>query len=124
MKKFILISIIAVAAMGMIGCGEDDGTKADIRWTNSVGTGEAVYDIQWAGSKSIQTWNPGAANALADNATNDFKGVEDLTGEGSCLDLSTGGDNTINIEGDPDGGSYTIPENSATTLVIDNLAKK
>jgi hypothetical protein len=26
MKKFILISIIAVAAMGMIGCGEE-GTR-------------------------------------------------------------------------------------------------
>jgi len=122
-KKFIFISMLAIAAFGVIGCGEEDGTVADIRWTNGL-VGNSVYDIQWTGNKGVQTWNAGAANALAETQTNDFKGVEDLTGEGSCVDTDSGGDNTIWVQGDADGGSYTVSENSAETLVIQSIAKK
>jgi len=55
MKKLILISMIAIAALGVIGCGEDDESKADLKWTNT--TTSDLKDIVWtSGGKVDQAW--------------------------------------------------------------------
>ena len=124
MKKFMVILIFAVAATGIIGCGDTgDDSKADIKWKNGLTT-DSVHDITWTGATASTTWNEGTTNLLAAGLTNNFKGVKDLTGESSCIAASDGNDYTITVQGDADGGSYTVPENSAEILVIDSITVK
>lgn len=130
MKKFILISIIAVAAMGMIGCGEDDGTSADLRWINKHGTD--VTDIQWmSDSNENQKWSGTFANLAPTN----YQGISKLNGSGECIfaDGTAGGlpqpielvDTDPAVEGVAVNGtnSVVISENAAATLVIGAIGK-
>ena len=121
MKKFMVILIFAVAAMGITGCGDTgDDSKADIRWTNGASSG-AVTEIAWTGATAATTWNE--TTPLADGATNDFKGIKDLTGTSTCVNDS-GSDCDIKVEADADGGAYTVAENAAETLVIETITAK
>ena len=123
MKKLLFFVMFAVTAAGFTGCFSDDssdGTKADIRWTNSAGSG-SVTEIAWVGTAGATTWNE--TTPLAEGATNDFKGVKDLTGTSTCLNES-GADCDIKVEGDADGGAYTVAENSTDTLVIGTITAK
>jgi len=121
MKKFMAILIFAVAAMGITGCGDTgDDSKADIKWTNGAGSGP-VTEIAWTGATATTTWNE--TTPLADGATNDFKGIKDLTGTSTCLNDS-GADCDIKVEADADGGAYTVAENVTETLVIETITAK
>lgn len=125
MKKFILISIIAVAAMGMIGCGEEDGTKADLRWKNKYSNN--VSTIKWiSNSKEDQTWDGTYDTTL--NSTTGYRGINELSGSGECLFAGGSGvpeeielDNTdperegIAVDGNQ---NVVITENAAATLII------
>lgn len=126
MKKIILISMIAIAAMGMIGCGEDDESKADVKWTNNSGT--AIKDIVWiSGGKTDQVW-AGDVSATTGSETA-FKEIKELAGEGDCVD-SEGAAATITL--DPSstgvaatsGSSAVIIENATANLIISGVAKK
>jgi len=126
MKKLIFISMIAVAAMGMIGCGEDDGTKADLRWNNESGGG--VYDVKWVSSGTVnQSWSGDLTDNNTDTDVSDFKGITSLTGQGECLDVD---DRTTGSEGTPydisiDGAlSHTVAENATETLNISGISAK
>lgn len=131
MKKFILISMIAVAAMGMIGCGEDDKTKADLRWGND--SGDNIQNIKWlkADRSEDQSWD----GTLADTNYSSFKGISSLNGYADCLDkdgdpanvtLATTGSTGLTSSGFSSigGDSATIQEDAAAVLVIDVVAKK
>lgn len=121
MKKFIMVSMIAlIAAFGFIGCGQEDNTKADIKWTNTATNINPVTDITWVKSSKIdQTWNGTIDN---DGSETDSKGVSELVGSGECFI----GAAPAEIEIDPasegvattDGFSATIEENAAANLLI------
>lgn len=128
MKKFILISIIAVAAMGMIGCGEEDKTKADLMWRNSDPT-DTVNTIQWVNNgKADQTWD---GNCTAGGGETAFKGIEELAGQGECFIGSSPASITLDttastgvVSGTISTNSAVIQENAAAVLVIQSAAKK
>lgn len=126
MKKFILFSMITIAAIGMIGCGEDDDSKADVKWTNNSGV--AVKDIVWiSGGKTDQVWT-GDLSATAGSETV-FKEIKELAGEGDCVD-STGAARTIELDTSStgvaatSGSSAVIVENATANLVIKNAIAK
>ena len=123
MKKFILISMIAVAAMGIIDCGEDDGSKADLRWYNDSNAN--LKDIVWTSSGKVdQTWE-GVTN---DDTATTYKGIDSLAGDGDCV-LEDGNPATISLSaGDgvvtASSSSAVIQENAAATLNITGYTKK
>lgn len=121
MKRFILISMIAIAAAGMTGCGEEDGTVADLQWNNQAGS--QVETIQWVSNgQTNQTWD----GVWADGSTTSPKGISELTGQGECLD-SGGSPATIQVDSSSTGGAgviadgatgVSIQENATANLVI------
>ena len=124
MKKIVvLVSIIA--SLNIIACSNDDGSKADLRWKNET---SKVKDIKWtSGGKIDQRWD---GEYETNNETN-FKGINELIGQGECLDSSGNtaeiSINTSSSEGiDPSSSTSTavIKENAAATLVIQSIAKK
>lgn len=119
MKKFILISIIAVAAMGMIGCGEEDSFDAAVTWKNE--SGSEVQDIRWVDENSVANarWD----ETVPDDDTSEQKTVTLETGRGECLDTAaTPQEYEIEINGGSQ--SYTLAEGAAQTLRITNIQLK
>ncbi len=125
MKKIILLMSI-IFSLNIIACSNDDGSKADLKWKNEAGS--TVKDIKWKnGSKIDQIWD----GVYDDSKETTLKGINELTGQGECLDA--GGDtadisiNTSTSQGiDPSSSTSTavIKENAAATLVIQSIAKK
>lgn len=122
MKKLILFSMIAVTAMGIIGCGEDDKTKADLMWRNSDNTSD-VNTIQWiSNGKADQTWEGTYAKSGGETT---FKGIEELAGQGECfigsspaeIELDTTNSSGV-VTGTISTNSAVIQENAAAVLVI------
>ncbi len=133
MKKFIMISMIALAAAGFTACGgeETDGSKADLKWINKHDS--AVSEIQWLDSSSNedQTWS----GDYPATASTDFKGIETLTGKGECLFSDEGSGVPVPIVIDetdtaqegiavPGTNAVTVTENASAVLVIGGYAKK
>lgn len=119
MKKFMMISMIALAAAGMIGCGAEDDTKADMKWTSNY-SGVTVSQIEWvSGSQVDQSWSESLSSVGSDTV---HKGITKLVGEGRCLDDGTPG--VIEIVPTSEGVYYssgtstTINENAVANLVI------
>lgn len=116
MKKFVFIAIVAVASLGFIGCGEDNGTT--LKWQN--GFGSNLDEIRWEdpGTLNIdQTWT-----SVNDGSTSDSKGIEVLSGttwaheEGGgvvAIDL-TAGSGVVTAA----GPAATIEDNANATLII------
>jgi len=130
MKKFIMISIIALTVAGFIGCGDTaatDSSKADLKWSNNAA--DYVTDIKWiSDGKEDQSWD-GQTAAGAETA---FKGINELAGSGDCID-NTGESATIELDSTSTGvvtavatgdTSAVIEENASAVLVISNTAKK
>jgi hypothetical protein len=127
MKKLTVLLAI-ITSLNIIACSNDDGSKADLKWKNEAN--QTVKDIKWKnGSKIDQIWD--GVYDDNDNKETTFKGINELTGQGECLDA--GGDtadisiNTSTSQGiDPSSSSSTarIQENAAATLVIQSIAKK
>jgi len=122
MKKFILISMIAIAAFGVTGCGEDDGTSADIRWDNN--SGDDIYEVKWVASGKVdQTWSADLANTNV----SPYKGISELTGQGECLNVT---DRGTGAEGTPydvyiDGAlNHSVDNNDSETLNISQVQAK
>ena len=132
MKKIMMITMIALAAAGMIGCGVEDETKADLRWWND--TGYTIKDVKWLNSNRQDevTWD----GELPDNTPNNHKGIKSLTGYADCVYpdgglasitlAETSYTNGVNSEGylSIGGDSATIVENAAATLAIDTITTK
>lgn len=118
MKKFVFIAIVAVASLGFIGCGEDNGTT--LKWQND-NTGVDLREIKWKQLGAIdadQTWA-----GINDNTTSDSKGIEVLSGTTEAIDDSTGLTTLLSL--DPgtgvisaSGQSAVIEENAAATVII------
>ncbi|HNX25493.1 MAG TPA: hypothetical protein PKG60_15705 [Spirochaetota bacterium] len=131
MKKLVMLSMIALAAIGFIGCGSEDGTKADLRWINKQGN--TVSEIQWmSSSREDQRWS---GDYTTINPTTAYKGISELNGNGECLfaDDGSGIPQPIVIDPlDPDQEGIAVPgadnvvvaENATATLVIQNYTKK
>jgi len=125
MKKFMLLAMIALGALGIIGCAEDE-TKADMKWTNTTSNSNPVIDIAWVKSSKVdQTWGGTYNN---DGASTSSKGITELVGYGECFVGTTPSDIEINPSSDgvssSDGFSTTIVENSAANLeIVDAQAK-
>lgn len=128
MKRFIIVSVIAlIAAFGFIGCGQEDNTKADLKWDNQ--TVGKVTDIKWiSNGETDQSWD---GDYLAGTETSS-KGISKLAGSGDCLD-DGGAPATIELRNTSSGvatavttgdTSATIEENAAAILVIDQTAAK
>ena len=122
MKKITtLLAIVALSTT--ISCGEDDGTKADLKWKNKAST---VKDIRWVNDgRTDQIWEGEWNN----NAETKYKGIESLSGTGECL--SDGNPAEIVLDtSDCEGvikvstNSAIIEENAAATLSIVATAKK
>jgi len=122
MKKIILLMSI-IFSLNIIACGEDDGTKADLKWKNKAST---VNDIRWVNDgRTDQIWEGEWNN----NEETNYKGIESLSGTGECL--SNGNPAEIVLDtSDYEGvitvstNSATIAENAAATLSIVATAKK
>lgn len=136
MKRFILVSMIALAAAGITGCGDDDGTKADLSWKND--TADKVSEIVWvSGGKEDQRWS-GEYAGRADSATSGsgtqtgFQGIKELAGVGQCNDSSGAfseiildpANSTGIVAGATSTNSAVIQENAAATLWISGAKKK
>lgn len=130
MKKIMMVAMIAVAMVGMIGCGADE-TKADLRWKNEHGSN--VTDIQWiSASQENQKWT-GTWDNGTNNKTN-YQGINKLDGHGECLfEDGTGipqpielDPNALAVEGISVNGSdnVVVTENAAATLVIKAILTK
>ena len=126
MKKYLVIMMFAIAAFGFIGCSSDDNTKADIRWNND--SSESIYDIKWvSGGQNDQTWSETLTDNNSSSDYSSYKGINELTGQGECLDVVDQGTGT---EGKPydiyiDGAlNYTVTENATETLHIDQIQAK
>jgi len=119
MKKLILVSMIAVTAMGMIGCGEDDSFDAAVTWQNESGTD--VQDIRWVDENSVANarWDETVPNT----DTSEQKIVTLETGRGECLDTAAS-PQEYEIEINGGSQSYTLTEGAAETLRITNIATK
>ncbi len=119
MKKLILVSMIAVAAMGMPGCGEDDNFDAAVTWQNESGT--ELQDIRWVDENSVANarWDETVPN----NDTSEQKIVTLETGKGECLDTAAT-PQEYEIEINDGYTSYTLAEGATQTLRITGLGKK
>lgn len=122
MKKFKMMLIIAVAAMGFIGCGEDTGTT--LKWTNS--SNETVKEIIWKDSNGTQDqiWS----GDTLDTATTSEKDVQVLSGLGECQD-SGGNPATISLSAAENvitasTNSAQLKENADARLIITQVKKK
>ncbi len=122
MKKTIIGLMLSVFAMFFVACGDDDGSKADLKWKN--GSGAKVKDIRW--NEGETTWD----GDCADDAETDFKGIKNLTGKGDAVD-SDGDTATIEIADSGnehitkgDGDSAIVEKNSAALIKISGTAKK
>jgi len=118
MKKFMLLAMIALGALGMIGCAAEDETKADVKWTNNDSL--ALKDIVWASSGKVdQTWS----GTLPATQATGFKGITKLVGDGDCV-FDDGSPASITLDGastgvvTTSGSSATIQENAAANLII------
>lgn len=134
MKKIIMISMIAIAAIGMIGCGEEEGTT--LKWTNSSPVNLA--EISWGSGTGTpdQTWGNYTSGTGINNVpignTTESKGIEVLTGQGDAVDEDGGvsiveldaGENVVavNVGGNPSNAQ--IKENADARLIISNAKKK
>jgi len=124
MKKLTVLLAI-ITSLNIIACSNDDGSKADLKWKNEAST---VNDIRWVNDgRTDQIWE---GEYETNNETN-FKGINELIGQGECLDSSGNtaeiSINTSSSEGiDPSSSTSTavIKENAAATLVIQSIAKK
>ena len=127
MKKIVFIITIALSAV-FLGCGEDDTSRADLRWVNN--NSDRVADIVWVSDTKVDArWN-GDCNV---GDSTQYKGIVKLSGAGEAYDYglgyaadirldpigSTGYSSSLNL-GDKE---VTIEENAAATLVIGNIAK-
>ncbi len=120
MKNFILMLILAIAAIGFIGCGEDDKTKADLKWKNNEGS--SVSEIQWINSSTAsvdQTWSGTTANG----SETEFKGIKSLAGTGECVSGGVGAKisfDTTNSTGvsSISSNSAVVTENASAMLII------
>lgn len=124
MKKFVMIAMIALfPAFGLIGCNNDDGTKADLRWDNQIGGSTNLIEISWTvGSTSNQTWSRADDGA----GPTEFKGITELAGTGDAV-IEGGGTAILQLSaGDGvasvSGSAATIEENASATLIV-NSAK-
>ncbi len=124
MKTKMLTLTLFISALFFAACGDDDGSKADLRWKNS--TSSSVSEIKWkSGSSTNQTWG----GTLSGSSETSYKGISVLTGNGECLD-NVGDTATINLTGTGSenatilGTDATISENTSATLAFDGTTAK
>lgn len=117
MKKYFLISLMAMAVYLTTGCNNDEEfSAANVQWANSCGS--AVEDIKWETISGIpnQTWTP----SVADGATSETKVVTLETGKGRCI--SGGSEYEITINGT--SSTYVLIDGATQTLTISSITAK
>jgi len=128
MKKIVLIVTTLVLGALIIGCGDDEKTKADLRWENQA-NGE-ISKIEWYDFNSgdfDQGWGETLSEKPSNYERTDYKGIKSLDGQAEALfdgaearlDLAKG-------EGVKSASSNnaTIIENANATLIIEGAKKK
>lgn len=123
MKKIIMITMIAIVAAGMIGCGAEEFESANINWKNELGGGAAdeVDEIKWESisGNPNQTWS----DPVADAATSDTKKVTLETGKGRCIKTATGVQEYEILINDS-SSTYVLTDGSTETLRISDVTAK
>ncbi len=115
MKKTLLFAAAFGLAAATIACDSGD-QKADLRWNNR--SAQTVQDVEWvAESGTDQTWE----GTYADQASTEYKGVNELTGTGECID-SLGTPSQIVLDGGEMAAS--LVEDEANDLTINTLQAK
>jgi len=129
MKKILFILALALSA-SFWGCGDDDGSKADLKWINEDQY-SAINDIQWINSSTLepdQTWR---GETKAKGGETDYRGINLLSGQAYGVD---GGGNAFDIELTSTGSKYVsvsngtdkarVEENANAIIVISDLQTK
>jgi hypothetical protein len=120
MKKFFMMSMIAIAAAGMIGCGEEEGTT--LRWKNQDSSVAASYvGIQWVDfstTQANQTWD----SVPAQDEFSPSKDVTALTGSGNVVDAGGTTAQIVLDDTDPDVAGIAVNGTSSVVLAKDSDA--
>lgn len=115
MKKYLVVLLMAIAAFGIIGCGEEEATT--LRWKNKdQGIADNYAGIQWVDYSTTQANQNWDAVPNQDQFTAS-KDVTALTGSGNVVD--SGGATASIVLDDTDSSVAGVAVNGTSSVVLE-----